>query len=199
MGDKITYLTVPNDAAEYARRFGAQRDALGQWFVVGVVPSDLLNFLPRLPNPLFYELEPPCPVCGALMRKVQTKSGNLLWICPARKRTGCDGLLRYEDYLQQVAPVTTLRDFLPQMGTLLLPAAPREEPSEPPKPTPPHPLRERWTAIVRRAFEVIGDARQVMLWLEQPKVALGFNAPIRMLGSEEGCAAVVRLLEELRN
>lgn len=198
MSDEITYLTVPDDAAEYAHRFGAQRDASGQWFVVGTVSCELLNFLPRLPNPLFYERLPPCPMCGTLMRKVQMKSGNLLWLCTARKRTGCHGLIRYEDYLQRIEPVTTLGDLLPQIGTLLLPAAQLEELNKPPKPKSPHPLRERWKDIVKRAFEVIGDERQVLLWLNQPKVALELKAPIEMLGGVDGCAAVVRLLDELR-
>lgn len=198
MGDEIIYLNVSDDAAGYACRFGAKRNATGQWFVVGLVPRELLNFLPRQPNPLFYERELPCPRCGALTRKVQTKIGGLLWVCTARNRTGCDGIIRYEDYLQEVDPITTLGDFLPQLGTLLLPAAPPEEPNKISKPENQHPLRERWIALVQQAFEIIGDGRRVMLWLDQPKVALGLKTPMQMLGSVEGCAAVARLLDELQ-
>lgn len=198
MSDEIIYLNIPNDVAEYARRFGARRDASGQWYIVSAVPRELSNFLPRSPNSLFYERIPSCPMCGALMRRIQSRTGNLLWLCTARGRTGCDGSILYEDYLQKVEPVTTLGDFLPQMGTLLLPAAQHNNTHEQLDPKLPHPLRERWIAIVQRAFEVLGSERQVMLWLEQPKVALGLKAPIQMLGSVEGCAAAAQLLEELK-
>jgi hypothetical protein len=160
MGDEITYLNIPSDAAEYARRFGALRDRSGQWFVVGLIPRELINFLPRQANPRFYEWEPPCPICGALMQKVMATSKNWLWLCTARRRTGCKGRMRYEEYLEKVEPTKTLGDYLPKLGTLLQPASPQKDPDQSLKPKHSHQLRERWIEIVRRAFEAIGvDAR----------------------------------------
>jgi len=133
------------------------------------------------------------------MHKVLAKSKNLLWLCTARKRIGCNGQIRYEEYLERVDPATTLGHFLPKLGTLLLPEASQEKPKEPARTEPPQQLRDHWIAITRRAFELIGNERQVMFWLEQPKVALGFKAPFEMMMSLEGCMAVAQLLENLWN
>lgn len=204
MNEERIYLNVPPDATEYAERFGAIQDASGKWFYRGVLPRELTNFLPRAPNPFFYEREPFCPVCGALMRKVSDpKSGDLLWLCSSRMRSGCKGSIRYEDYLQRIEPLRMLGDFLPKCGTLLLPASiptKRKKTSESEKSAQKPQadlLRERRLLIAEKAVKALGNLNQVTDWLTQPKVALGFKTPIQVLGSEEGCAKVAKLLDEL--
>jgi hypothetical protein len=200
MPTDITYLNVPRDAEAHAKRFGAQRDASGNWYVIGEVPGELLNYLPKQPNRHFHDVPPGCPVCGSGMRKSIDRSGNLYWVCMARFRTGCRGQIDYIDYLDRVAPVSAVGDFLPKLaGPLLLPGGNTPHAQSGLDRRMPHPLRERWVRIVKLAFEILGNDRQVMCWLSKAKVALGGKPPIQMLGTKRGCDAVQRLLSELRS
>lgn len=195
---KTTLLAVPEDAIAHAKRFGAKYDpTTKQWFVTGDVPRELLNYLPRVANQQFHEPTPSCPQCGGAMRKIYRVDGSAFWGCLAYFRTGCRGLIDYVEYLEALAPLTTLGDFLPNEKGL-------KSVSEAQTPTlrslqrkPPHHLTARWLAITQEALQLIGSERRATRWLEQPKLAFNNKSPTEMMGTDEGCDAVVRLLREI--
>lgn len=195
MAEELTFLSVPGDATGHAERFGAQYDVrIGAWFVVGPVPGELQNYIPREKNQRFHEVAPQCPVCGAPTRKLISRKGDMYWACIARFRTGCKGTVDYLKYLDDVAPVATVGGFLPKLAGSLF--GPKELPENAPLDRP-NPLKERWMQIALEALKTLGNDKQVLRWLEQPKVALGKKAPFQILGTEAGCDAVLTLLRDV--
>lgn len=195
MAEKLTILSVPVECAGHAERFGAQFDsASGAWFVVGPVHLELQNYIPRPKNKRFQEAAPRCPKCGAPTHKLINRRGDWYWACVMRFKTGCRGVVDYVDHLDSVAPVATVSDFLPKVvGSLFGPADSAASPVE----QKPHPLKAKWIEIARVALETLGNDKQVLRWLDHPKVALQNKAPIHFLGTEDGCESVLRLLREV--
>lgn len=195
MAEEITILSVPHDATGHAKRFGAMRDhATGTWYVVGKIPAELQNYVPRPENKRFNELAPPCPSCGGPTRKVIGHGGQPFWSCVANRRAGCRGVVNYLDYLDAVAPVVKVGAFLPKVvGSLFGPA---ESPTTS-APKGPHPLKEKWREIVQEAATVLGDDKQAVRWLFEPKLAFKNKAPVEMCGTDAGCRAVVELLRDV--
>lgn len=191
----MTYLSIPSDALAHAERFGARQDSgTGVWFVVGPIPSELKNYIPRPKNQRFQEVAPPCPMCGAPTRKAISRSGQPYWSCVARFKIGCPGTVDYLDYLDDMAPVSSVGDHLPHfVGSLFGPTDSSALPIE----KTPHPLKARWVAIVQEASQVLGGDREAVLWLLQRKLAFSNRAPIELLGTEAGCGEVVALLRDV--
>ncbi|MBL8226954.1 MAG: DUF2384 domain-containing protein [Bryobacterales bacterium] len=52
-------------------------------------------------------------------------------------------------------------------------------------------------AVFRRAEEVIGDKAKAMRWLGTPVRALDYATPVSLMGSADGCRAVLEVLERL--
>jgi uncharacterized protein (DUF2384 family) len=55
----------------------------------------------------------------------------------------------------------------------------------------------RWAQITELASRECGGAAQASRWLNTPKIALRHKTPIEAMTTEEGCAAVERLLRDL--
>ncbi len=196
MPAEITYLEVRLDAESHAKRFGAQRDSFGRWYVTGQVPNELLNYLPRKASRRIDEVAPECPICRATMRKEISRSGNPYWVCTERRTTGCAGWLDYVKYLEKVVPLPALGELASaQVESLVSELSSLESPKG--RGRTKHPLHERWLDIVTLAFAVLGNQRQVMRWMTQPKLALGQKTPILILGTAEGCDMVEHLLRKL--
>jgi len=192
---EITYLEVRPDAEQHAKRFGAEKDGSGRWYVAGPVPNELMNYLPRKAGRRIKEIAPECPFCRGDMRKRVSRSGNLYWACAEWNRTGCTGTVDYVKYLEQVSPLPVLGEVASaQIQSLVSGLSSPEDPKGGERK---HPLHERWLDIVTLAFAVLGNQRQVMRWMMQPKIALGRKTPILALGTAEGCDAVEHLLREL--
>lgn len=196
MPAKITYLEVRPDAESHARRFGAKRNSAGKWYVAGQVPNELLNYLPGKTERSMFEPSPECPVCWSSMRKEITRSGNLHWICTQLNQPDCPGRLDYADYLERMVPLPVLGEqALAQVESLVLALSPPEVTTDSKRTK--HPLNKRWEYIVTLAFRVLGNERQVMRWMTQPKLSLGRKTPMQALGTAKGCGEVKRLLREL--
>jgi hypothetical protein len=196
MDKEKTTLAVPPDAWEHAKRFGAKRDReTGIWFVVGPVPGELQNYVPRLRNAHFQEHVPRCPLCGAKTRKSLNRNGALYWECAKRAKSGCRGALDYRlDYKGDEAPAAIINSSGRTKavgkffgGSPLSPAPTRKTA---------HPLRVRWIEIVKEAATAFGGAKQAAGWLERPNAAFDHRAPIRILGTEEGCDAILKFLRD---
>jgi hypothetical protein len=195
MAVAITYLSIPSDALAHAKRFGAQRDhATGRWYVAGLVHPELQNYIPRDKNRRFQEVAPPCPLCGAPTRKLFDRSRHPFWSCVTYPKTGCTGHVDYLDYLDDVAPSAPIRDYLRTRSASAL--DPAEQTPSATEETP-HPLNNTWFEIVQEAANVLGGDRQAVAWLTQPKVAFHNEAPVDILGSKEGCDAVLKLLRDV--
>ena len=192
----VTFLDVPADAFAHAKRFGAKRNRSGNWYVTGEIPHELLNYLPKRPNSKFYEFVPSCPICGASMRKHMYRDGKLLWRCYKRFQSRCQGAIDYLDYLDKIAPTAKIGDLLARDEGQGQTATPTPGDSQA-QPTVLNPLKRRWEQIVNEALVTLGSRRQVMAWLQQPKLALGNKSPMETLGTEDGCNAVMKLLQAL--
>jgi hypothetical protein len=195
MSDEITILSVPPDATEHAKRFGAKFDPKATtWFVVGPIPGELLNYVPQPKNQRFQEVAPSCPVCGAPTRKRVNLSGNPFWSCVSYFKTGCPGVVDYLDYLDNLEPLESVGKYLPRVvGSLF---GPSESPHETTERTP-HPLKSRWQEIIKEAAAVLGDDKQAVRWLSQPKVTFKNRTPVEMCSTEAGCDAVLELLRDV--
>jgi len=194
-GGKITYLKVPPDAESHAKRFGARRDhGSGAWFVVGPIPSELENYVPRQANQQFYEVAPPCPLCGAPTRKLVNRGGQPYWSCLTRFTSGCKGVVDYLDYLDEMSPTVSVGDFLPKVVGSLFGSG---QSAVAPVKGPPEALKTRWEQIVCQAASVLGSDRQAIAWLFLPKVVLGNKAPVDVLVTDAGCDKVLQLLKEV--
>lgn len=195
MADEITILSVPADGTEHPKRFGAQFDPrTSTWFVVGRVPRELFNYIPRLKNQAFQEVAPTCPVCGSPTRKLVNFVGNPFWSCVTHFKTGCPGVVDYLDYLDAVEPPAKVGNYLPTVvGSLFGPSDPPSDTNE----RNPHPLKPKWHEIIREAGAVLRDDKQAVRWLFEPKVAFNGKAPVEMCGTEAGCEAVLKLLREV--
>jgi hypothetical protein len=195
---EITYLSIPADAESHARRFGAQRDGSGCWYVVGTVPNELRNYLPRKQNASFYEFTPTCPRCGATMRKTIGKAGDAFWGCVTHFATGCKGTIDYRDYLDDAAPSLSIGDFLPRPErSFLLPDLSLGKYGDAPASMASDRLQDAWSDIIRHALDILGGELQVRRWMTQPKVRFKNRAPLEMMVTESGCAAVKALLDEV--
>lgn len=195
MAEEITILSVPPDLVEYVERFGAKYDSKnGSWYVVGPVPPELLNFVPRFKNQRFQEVAPKCPVCGSPTRKLVNRAGNPFWACVTYFKTRCPGVVDYLDYLDDVQPLAKVGNYLPKLAGSLF---------GPPEPTAnnngkaPHPLRSRLEQIVQEAWVVFGDHKVVERWLFFPKVAFNNKTPAEMCRTEAGCDAVLEMLQDV--
>lgn len=197
MSDEITYLDVPQDAASHAARFGAQPSSTpGRWFVVGSVHRELLNYLPRFRNQAFVESIPACPVCGNTMRKRSAKDGNLFWACASFYKTGCQGTIEYQDYLDAVAPVSPLSSYLPELGnSLLQPDVRTSYPVDENENPIPQSLREKWAEVVLKGVQILRDEHILRRWLSMPKREFKGKTPYQMMVTENGCSAVLKLLD----
>jgi uncharacterized protein (DUF2384 family) len=60
-----------------------------------------------------------------------------------------------------------------------------------------HPLNARWCEIIEEAAKILGDEKRVVHWLHQAKVTFGNKTPLEMLGTDEGCDAVLKLLRDI--
>ncbi|WP_374326930.1 MbcA/ParS/Xre antitoxin family protein [Azonexus sp.] len=199
MPTEITYLEVRCDAESHARRFGAKRDSAGRWYVIGTIPNELLNYLPRKAGRRKEEVVPECPLCHAEMRKAIGRSGNLYWYCVERNQTGCRGTIDYLKHLEQAVSLPTLGELASELVESFESERLASQAEKPGTTQGTHPLAKQWLDITKLAFSVIGTEKQVMLWLTQPKLSLGNQTPIRKLGTEEGCEEVKHLLNDLWN
>lgn len=193
MDEKKTYLKVPPDATAHAYRFGARRDlASGLWFVIGPVPGELLNYLPRPRNERFHESTPSCPWCGASMRKLVNRQHDAFWSC-TRFKLGCQGKIDYLDYLDQTVRPIPVGDYI----SPLIDSIQAAQPLNPRPSVAPTSLKKRWTEIVYEAHKVLGGEKEALRWLSHQKLAFGNKTPIQMLGTKTGCDAVMQALHDV--
>ena len=198
-------LDVTPDTMLYAKTHGAKYDALNrQWYVDGEVPPELVNLVPRKPNPTFEEVAPACPICQAsTVKRRSKKSGGYFWGCSRWRPDGqgCKGYIDYEEWLaeQLEAKPGRVTDYLTEDTHAKAKVAtppPRSEQSQV-RITGDDLRVERWAQITELATRECGGAAQASRWLNTPKIALGRKTPIETMTTDAGCSQVEKLLREL--
>jgi hypothetical protein len=195
-------LDVSPDTMLYAKTHGAKYDASNrQWYVDDEVPPELANLVPHKANPTFEEVAPACPKCQAsTIKRRNGKTGAYFWGCSRYRADGqgCKGYIDYEEWLakQLEDKPGRVTDFLEEKG-----AQPKVSHSEPVQAkaaiSGDDPRVLRWAQITELASRECGGTAQAGRWLNTPKIALRQKTPIEMMTTEEGCAAVERLLRDL--
>ncbi len=195
-----TYLNTPGGMHEYAHRHGAVFDQdLHKWYVVGEVPPDLENLVPKAPNKKPDQVvAPSCPLCGfhTILRKNRVGLGDF-WGCSQHFKSGCRGLVDYDDHLDNldVRGVPTAFDALRRNS----PAEKNKRPAEKEEPRPIEPaLRLEIEEITKLAVEVLGGLHQSEKFLTTPKIGLQGKTPVDRMKTAEGCVEVKQLILSLR-
>ena len=195
-----TVLDVTADTKAYAKTHGAKYDRkTREWYIEGDVPPELENLLAKELNPPFEEVVPNCPLCQTTMvKRANKQNGNVFWGC-SRFRSdgrGCNGKIDYEAYLDSQLGHSKSRvtEFL-RVDALPVPApAPAKfvMPDDDPR-------LARWKQITELAARECGGVQQAGRWMQTSKIALGRRTPLEAMVTEEGCAAVEKLLRELNS
>lgn len=190
---QVTWLAVPLDAASYARRHGARWSARDRaWFVVGDVPPELVNYLPAEERSKVAAGPVQCPICSAPMfRRLNRQDGTYFWGCMRWPTFGCKGAVSLESTVDMGdSPIKSAADWL--LGQVEAGRRPdsclngRELAS-----------REALTELLSAAILVLGSVEQTVKWLRMKKVGLGYKMPVECLGTADGRAAVLKLLDSI--
>lgn len=197
-GGPETELVVPPGLSHYAATHGAKFDKRrGKWVVVGTIPSELVNFLPRPAPAERTKLEPPrCPTCGCEMRIVRSRAGEEFWGCSQFRATGCRQSISLEKHLDSLGrpvmpAVVDALAFNPVAGR-----APRPSGGSSRNEGPDSEVERSIRDIVERGATILG--RDLPVWLRSPKLALGNVSPVSMMSTSEGRRKVLDLLDRIR-
>lgn len=192
-----TYLDTADGMAGYAKRYGAKYDSERcAWFVEGEVPIELLGLIPKKRNPSVHLVAPSCPLCGShMVERVRKSDKQQFWGCS--RFPACKGIVDYERYLESQdgdAP-KALKEFLSsRVGDINANSKLRSTPSS-------MSFQQRMEVrrIVVLAAKVLGGVARAERWLSSPKVTLKGRSPIVIMGDEEGCLAVEKLLISIQD
>lgn len=189
-----TYLDTADGMAGYAKRYGAKYDSeRGAWFVEGEVPNELLGLIPKKRNPSAHLVAPSCPICSShMIERVRKSDKQPFWGCS--RFPACKGIVDYERYLesQDGNVPKAIKEYLGTSvggGGTKANASSRTSSSS-------ISLQHRMEVrrIVILAAKVLGGAARAERWLSSAKVLLKGKSPLEMMGTEEGCLLVERLL-----
>ena len=193
-----TELIVPSEMGPYAKKHGAIFDRVrARYFVIGEVPSELVNFLPRERREREH-IQPPTCRCGLHTRLItNTKNGS--WFYGCSNYPHCRQTVDYEKHLRNIG----------RSGDMSAVSALSKEPqpdrskgealvSETVKGGYPIDYQSEMADLVRVGVEVLGSQTQLLKWLSGRKVSLDGQAPTELVRTVEGCRKVKSLLLELR-
>jgi ssDNA-binding Zn-finger/Zn-ribbon topoisomerase 1 len=183
------FLEIPDAMLAYAAAYGAVMDAQSKrWYVVGGVPIELLNFVPKPVRGAPPESHPDCPKCGSNMKKrYNRRDGGAFWGCTRYPQ--CTGTV---DWKYEMPPYLAegLKPILAAQG------------GNSPEPKGSNfldiaLLKPSMERVVTLAAEKLGGTKAARRWLDTPKVALQGKKPLELMGSVEGCQQVEQLLAAL--
>lgn len=190
-----TVLEVPKDMERHALQNGARYDsALKQWFLWDEVPEELITFIPEPARAISKKIDPLCPLCRSHMR-IRTFRGHDFWACSAHSRNGCRGRISLEDALDaQPKP-------LPRHVADFFPKAEKNKPQEITKTQ--SPIKSMPAEFLSAFTEIAQLAQEVLKvdpnrWLESVRVGLGYQKPIDLMKTLDGCRMVCDLLHSIK-
>jgi hypothetical protein len=193
------YLVVPTEMIGYAKHHGARFDGgKREFYVVGDVPAELFNFLPReAPKAKPHVVAPMCPICTFHMVLItNTKSGSWFYKCAQRFVRNCRGTVDYERHLKSVGQATDGSAFSAfassqENGTAVVKA------KSVPKASLTMTHKIAVAEIAQLGVEILGSSASFKSWLESPKTALGKRSPLEEMRTLEGCEKVNALLRAM--
>lgn len=192
-----TYLDTSDGMAGYAERYGAKLDKeTSQWYVEGEVPYELLGLIPKQPRKPVYKAAPPCPICGShTIERTRKRDGHLFWGC-SQFKTGCEGTIDYDDYLDSLADTEKTR-----RATEFFISGEHDKP--PPvgdgskKPPVSPELRAELERLLVLATKELGGTHAAEKWLSTPKFGLKGKTPLQFMTLIDGCREVEKLILEV--
>ncbi len=193
-----TYLNVEDGMHEYAKRHGASFDKQRQqWFVIGEVPPELVNLVPKQPNkPANHIVAPACPRCGFHTVKLPNKKdGSMFWGCSQYRVSGCRGSVDYEEYLDTLGTKNSksiIEALQPDVPEHINPTQAKRYGIAEVTPA----VRAEIAEIATFAQKVFRSPQQSERWLTSPKVGLQGRTPIESMKSLDGCRQVKALILE---
>jgi hypothetical protein len=190
-----TYLNVPYETREFAKRHGASFDKiLRTWYVQGEVPLELTNFLPQEPRVRAHVVAPVCPRCGcSTVLRTETKDGSWFYGCSGYRTTRCRGTVDYDNRLAAIgvdgdtSAIASLRRIAYEKS---------EKPSKhiPLKAQLDVSHQEAIAELAKLGVNVFGDQIKFMGWLVGPKRTFDGKTPTQEMQTLEGCERVKQLL-----
>lgn len=192
-----TYLNTSDGMHEYAKRHGAVFDEeRQQWCVVGDVPAELENLIPREANKRApHIVAPACPLCGFHTILRSTKKKDLFWGCSQFPR--CRGSIDYEKYLDIVG-VETTKHAIDALGSSTSGKSSAQQPKFIKKESLPPELQTAISEIAFLAEAAFGSLERAHNWLRTPKVGLSGRTPLGAMQKLEGCQQVKQLILSCR-
>lgn len=191
-----TYLDTSDGLSGYAESHGAQFDKQRrQWYVVGEVPLDLLNLVPkksRGKTPAV--VAPSCPICGFHTRLIEGKNGPFFG-CSQYPISGCRGSIDHDRYLESVGlPVArSVGDILNPVPSIQSTPAGLPAKSSTPKLRPN--LESAIHEIERLCSTEFSSKAELDRWLKTPKRALNGKTPLECMSTLDGCKKVKHLIQ----
>lgn len=193
-----TYLDTSDGMAAYAKRYGAEYDPeLGQWYVDGEVPNELLGLIPKQTRTPVYKAAPFCPICRAhTIERTRNSDGHMFWGCSQFAKTGCKGAIDYDDYLDSLAesekarPATAFFSRGEEKKIL-------DGVSDSSKPPVPPELRSEIERVLASVTKELGGTHAAEKWLSTPKFGLKGKIPLQVMTSVDGCQEVEMLVLEV--
>lgn len=189
-----TYLDTSDGLGEYAKNCGAQYDKHRcEWYVVGEVPHELLNLVPKPARgrapPI---VAPSCPVCGYHMKVVKGIHGPFFG-CSQYVRSGCKGSINYDKYLDSIGMPLPM-----SVGNILEPRSLPNGSASPPAKKEPQALHPDLQLAIKEVENLclaeFSSKPELERWLNAPKRALDGKSPLGCLSTIDGCNKVNHLL-----
>jgi hypothetical protein len=196
LSQERTYLDTSDGMGEYAKGYGALYDKRrGQWYVVGEVPLDLLNLIPKVPRSKAPPVvAPSCPICGFHTKLIEAKNGPF-YGCSQHAISGCRGSIDHDRYLETIGQPRPK-----SVGNILNPGASEKSGrAVPPAKTSTikmNPkLRSAIKEIEKRCVAEFSSKAELDRWLSVPKRALDGKTPLECMSTLEGCKKVIHLIK----
>jgi hypothetical protein len=191
-----TYLNIPYEMLAYAKLHGVIFDKIRhQYFVIGGVPLELMNFLPRQAQQTRPRvLAPDCPRCGYhTVLITETKNGGWFYGCSRYRTTGCKGSVDYEKHLSSIGvdgDISAIRALQKMSNDEVVklhekgPASTQLDKEH----------QEAIVEIARLGIDVLGNQNKFISWIVGPKLTLQGKTPTEDMRTREGCERVKALL-----
>lgn len=194
-----TYLNVPNEMVSYAKRHGAYFDKeQRRFYVLGEVPSDLCNLLPKEEVKRPYIVPPSCPKCGFHTELIKnTKSGAWFYGCSRYRSHGCKGSVDYDKHLIAHGEATETTAFS-SLKKVRDPEITKRVASGRSRLGVSVKYQEAFADVVKLGVDILGSPAQFKKWLTERKVGLGGRTPTDVMKTLQGCGDVKKILLSMR-
>ena len=180
----------------YGKQYGAIFDKIRcQYYVIGAVPLQLINFLPRqVQRARPHVLAPDCPRCGYhTVLITETKDGSWFYGCSRYRVAGCKGSVDYEKHLANIGvdgDISAIK-ALQRMSSDEVVKGHRKEPA---RTQLDKEHQQLIVDIARLGVDVLGSQNKFIGWIAGPKLTLKGKNPTEEMRTLEGCERVKALL-----